>query len=567
MKWGLGGLVLLVACTFAAATTYEGNSLQVSVTPERPFVSGQVTVSGSSGAFQDNTAVTVTFSPPTGPAIVRSTQLNEAGTFEIVLSPLEVAGRWRVEVRGPLSDVAKETAALEFEVIQPAAAAAVSIRGFSRGTAQAAEFLQVTEDQLNRFTELPEKDQAEKQVDELQELIAGVDEDLAQLADALDTISDAMEGLQAFPEMQEAMVSLAEEVQDSLNRMETVSNQLHYTHETVNKAREWCRTWHAQKEGMKYVKNMVIVIFGGTAAIKSWASGKLTGAITSTRNKLVAEAAGEVLGMTDQQVLDARQALEDIEKAEKRIKELTDIKGNLGNWSKEAISGGLDWLIDWIATKVAPNCGMYDAEVKGWLYVEYYTKKMVYMVAQYDWTGRIELFFQKRKSETDIVRLKGQIWGSFGWRTGRFYPERTAMDIPGVTGVGICVSRPPLLDIRDFYLTLEGEGKPEGVELWVTKTEYDQPRLPYLFLSILWSPYQMVPAVDTAPMDVPGGEWFVTRVTGLSDPAVERFYVPLEVHDDQVVLKHTIERTLDYREQAEFRAFLKMEIDGVESGL
>ena len=238
MKWGLGGLVLLVACTFAAATTYEGNSLQVSVTPERPFVSGQVTVSGSSGAFQDNTAVTVTFSPPTGPAIVRSTQLNEAGTFEIVLSPLEVAGRWRVEVRGPLSDVAKETAALEFEVIQPAAAAAVSIRGFSRGTAQAAEFLQVTEDQLNRFTELPEKDQAEKQVDELQELIAGVDEDLAQLADALDTISDAMEGLQAFPEMQEAMVSLAEEVQDSLNRMETVSNQLHYTHETANKARE-----------------------------------------------------------------------------------------------------------------------------------------------------------------------------------------------------------------------------------------------------------------------------------------------------------------------------------------
>jgi hypothetical protein len=560
-------LLMLSACALAHSAGYDGKSLQVNVSPEMPFVTGQVTVSGSSGAFQDNSTVTATFSPPSGAAITRSTQLTEAGTFELVLSPLSVAGTWNVEVAGPLSEVAKETASVEFDVIQPAAAAAVSVRGFTEGTAQMAEFLQVTEEQLGRFTELPEKEQAGRQVSELQDHVATVDAGLNQLADTLDSLSDAMGHLQAFPEMQEAMVSLAGEVQGPLNELQSVSQQLHYTHETANKAREWCRTWHAQKEGMKYLKDMVMLIFGGTAAIKGWATGKLTGAMKSTRNKLAAETAGEVLGLTEQQVEDAQKALEDVEKADKRIKELTDIEGNLGNWAGEALSGGLDWLIDWIATKVAPNCGMYDAKVKGKLYVEYYTKRMVYMVAKYDWDGKIELFFQKRQSETDIVRLKGQIWGSFGWRTGEFYPERTAMDIPGVTGVGLCIPRPPYPDIRDFYLTVEGEGKPEGVELWVKEASYDKARLPYGFISVLWSPYQMVPAVDFPTMDVPGGEWFVTRVTGLSNPDVERFYVPLEVEGDEVILKHNLERTLDYREKGEFRAFLKMEIDGKEGSL
>ena len=219
------------------------------------------------------------------------------------------------------------------------------------------------------------------------------------------------------------------------------------------------------------------------------------------------------------------------------------------------------------SSKVAPNCMMYTAKATGKLYIEYYAKKMVYMVTKYDWEGKIELFFKKRQSPTDIVRLKGQIWGNFGWRTGEFYPERTAMDIPGVGGIGLCVPRPPHPDIRDFYLSLEGEGLPHGVEAWVTGADYDMERLQYSFISVLWSPYQVVPAVDFPKTDVPGGEWFVTRVTSLSTPDVDRFSIPLTVEDDKVILKHTFNRTLDYRDNGEFRAFLKMEVDGKEEHL
>ncbi len=556
-------LTMLAVCALAHAAGYEGNSLLARVEPDTAFLTGQVTVSGSSGAFQDNTTVTAEFTPPSGQAFTRTTQLTEDGTFELVSGSLGEAGEWTVAVTGPLSELTDEAATIPFEVHQPAAVAAVSIRAFTDGTEQMADFLAVTEEQIDLYTEVPHKDEARQQVNDLQQDIQRLEQGLNELADSLDEISEAMEHMQAFPEMQEAMVSLATEIQGPLAEMQAASRKLTYTHETANNAREWCRTWHAQKEGMKILKDMVLTIAGGTKAISGWVTGKLTGAVQSARNKLIA---GNI-GATEEQIGIIENNLGTIDKARQRIKEASDPGGSLGGWMTEIISGRLDRLIDWIASSVAPNCGMYEADVTGKLYVEYYTKKMVYMVAKYDWKGKMELFFQKRQSEMDVVQLKGQIWGSFGWQTGEFYPERTAMDIPGVTGVGLCIPRPPFVDYRDFYLSLEGEGKPHGLELWVTETGYDIPRIPYGFISVLWSPYQVVPAVDFPEMDVPGGEWFVTRVTGLSQPDVDRFFVPLVVEDDKVLLKDNLERTLDYRDRGEFRAFLKMKIDGKEGSL
>lgn len=112
-------------------------------------------------------------------------------------------------------------------------------------------------------------------------------------------------------------------------------------------------------------------IFAGSFSVKDRAVGKLTDAMTSVRDKLLDEAIMQTTGMTAQQVADAHAALNDLQNARDRIEQLMNADGNLGNWAKEGVDTGTDWLIDWISSKVAPNCSMYDAAVKGRLQVEY----------------------------------------------------------------------------------------------------------------------------------------------------------------------------------------------------
>jgi len=546
---------------------YQGTAVNFDVVPETPYLGGQVTVTGYASPYQDNSTVTATFTDPSGRRATRTDELDEDGAFTMSCGPLETPGTWAVSLEVPLSGLANEVGEAEFTVYQPATFAAVSVGEFSEGVSQAEEFVQVTEELLDRFTQLPQKHEARATVNDLQETLGSVDAGLAELSGILEGMAEPLTALEALPEMHEAMVDLANGLQTPLSQAQAASQKLHYTHETANNAREWCRTWHAQKQGLQILKQMVQFIFAGSFSVKSWVAGQFTDAMKEAGNKLADEAVMQTTGMTEGQVAAAREAIGDLQNAQGRIEQLLDAEGNLGNLAKEGLDSGTDWLIDWISSKVAPNCSMYDAEVKGKLHIEYYAKNVVYMVTKYLWDGKIEVFFRRRQSETDIVQLRGQIWGNFGWRIGQFFPERLAADIPGVTGMGLCIPRPPHPDIRDFYLSLEGEGKPEGVDLWVTRTDYDLERLPYRFISVLWSPYQMVPAVDFPETDVPGGEWFVTRVTGLSLPDQDSFYIPLTVEDDQVILKHTFERTLDYREQHEFRAFLKMEVDGKEDGI
>jgi len=564
MRTGIMCVLSLSVAVGAWTAQYQGTAVNFDMLPETPFVGGQVTVSGYATRYQDNSTVTAIFTDPDGEHTTLTADLDDEGAFAITCGPLLTPGAWQVSVEVPLSGLANETGEAEFTVYQPAAFAAVSVGEFSESVTQAEEFVQVTAELLDRFTQLPQKDEARSNVNDVQDSLSSVDAGLAELSGIFEEMGASMEALQAFPEMHEAMVDLAGRIQMPLAQAQAASQELHYTHETANNARAWCRTWHAQKQGLQIVKQMVQFIFAGSFSVKSWVVGKFTDAMKEAGNKLADEAVMQTTGMTAEQVAAARDAISDLESAKGRIEQLMDPEGNLGDLAREGLDRGTDWLIDWISSKVAPNCSMYDATVKGKLHVEYYAKGVVYMVTKYIWDGKIEVFFRTRQSETDVVKLRGQIWGNFGWRIGQFFPERLAADIPGVTGVGLCIPRPPHPDIRDFYLTLEGEGKPEGVELWVTGTEYDVERLPYRFISVLWSPYQLVPTVDFPECQVPGGEWFVTRVTGLSLPNQDSFYIPLTVEDDQVILKHTFERTLDYREQHQFRAFLKMEVDGKE---
>ena len=378
--------------------------------------------------------------------------------------------------------------------------------------------------------------------------------------------NQAMDALEPFPEMADAMTDVARRIEAPARQVAVVRQELQYTFEEMNNAAEWARMFHFQKVGFQKALGMIQYAFSASFSIMEWAGSKLTDAITSVRDKLADQAAIKQLGLTQSQVTEARNALGQMEQVKSGIETYLDPNGNFGDMKKEAALKAGEWLIDWIYGKVGQNVRMYEADVKGTYHCDYYADGVVYMVAKYPWEGKIELFFQKRRRPTDIVRLKGILRGKFGWRTGEFYPERIAPDIPGMAGIGIVLPRPPDPRPYHFSLEIEGTGKSHVVELEVKKVHYDMEWLKYGLVSVLWSPAQLVPAVDVTELRVPGGEWFVTRATS-SAGTKKTFEIPLTVKGDSVLLNHTFDRTMDYLQQREFRAFLTMEIEGKETGI
>ena len=559
-------VLMLIILAVALPCGADGAGITVGVDPAEACAGGFVTVSGVTIADRENRTVTLTYRPPTGSMVTRTCELDDDSAYRDRFGPLEQTGRWTVAAVGPLGRQLTGQATTQFDVLPPAAAAGAAVGDFGNAASGAFEFVGEARSETVGFTELPEKEAALARMDELAGVLEGAAAGFAEIEAALARVEGSMEALAPFPEAAQAMADLRIGLEPPLAEARTAMEELRLTREEANNAREWCRVWHCQKQGLKFVGKAVVSVYLGAKTLLEWAEDQLVSAVTGIRDKLVAEAASDIAGLTPEQIAAAQQALKDIQFLETVVKAKVDPKANLGALKKDLADKAVDWLVDWVSSKVAGNCSMYDAKAKGTFYCEYYTKGMVYMTAEYTWEGKMELFFQKRRSPTDIVRLEGSIWGSFGWRTGEFWPERTAMDIPGVTGTGICVPRPPFIDYRDFSIRLEGEGKPHSVELRLDGASYDIPRLKMMYIAVLWSPYQLVPSVDFPEMAVPGGEWFVSRVTGASGPE-GTFEVPLTVQGKDVLLKRVFQRTMDYVDEAEFEAELTLEVDGKESGL
>ena len=565
-------VALVVTCAVAWGQGEGANpATELTIMPESTYLGGSVQISGATAPSQNSRTVTLTLSPPGGEdSFTRTVQLknhpggDDHNTFEHTEGPLEAAGTWQVEARGPVPQVPPATG--QFEVTTPAAAAVLTMQSATEGLDESESFTASAQQEIANFTELPDKQQALAKTAELEELLGGFAQTTAAVSQALEQANGAMQPLAPFPEMQEAMTGLAQALHAPTQHLQSARQQLHYTHEEMNNAREWCRMFHWQKYGLKLTLNVVQFAFTASLSVKDWAVGKLQDAITSVRDKLVDQAAVEALGLTPEQVAQARKALGTMQTVKGALETYLDPNGSFGDLKKEAAFKAGDWLIDWVSAEVGGNCRMYEATVKGKFHCDYYARGVVYMVANYPWEGKIEVFFKKRERPTDIVRVEGVIRGNFGWRTGEFYPERTCADVPGMVGIGVVVPRPPYAAPWDFLLSLEGEGKPHSLTLEVTEVQYDVEWLKYGLISVLWSPYQLVPAVDFPELKVPGGHWFVTRATNTAGDE-KTFEIPLTVKGDQVLMKHTFDRTMDYREQREFRAFLKMEIDGEETGI
>ncbi len=533
------------------------------ISPETVCLEGDVTISGATAPGRNNRTMTATFKPPRGPAFTRRFAMKPDGTYTYTETALPITGTWNVSVKGP---VIKETASGTFEVILPSAAAVASVGILQEGLGKNLELLTEMRNQTARFRKLAQKEQADARMEELDNTFKEINTALGEVSTALERINGVMDALAPFPGTQAVMGELAGKLQTHSSEMQSITRELELTYEETNNAREWCRMWYAQKKGLSIFFKSVQTILSCGSSLTGWAAGTAKNYIKNVMKQLAVDTALGAADLTPGQKAEAKKAINVVDKSVDSIKKaLGDDNAKL-ELKRNIAFAAIDYLIEWINKIAAKNCRMYKADVKGKLTVDFYAKGVVYMVAKYRFKGGMELFFQKRKHKNDIVRLQGQIWGKFDWRIGKYFPGRLARDIPGVWAFGLCVPRPPYIDIRDFFLVLEGEGKPEEIEIEVKKASYDKKRLKYRFISVLWSPYQLVPAVDFPETEIPGGHWFVTRVTGTAGTK-KKFNIPLTVKGDKTVLEHTFKRTMDYLPKSQFIAKLELEIKGKQSDL
>lgn len=549
--------------SFGQQFAYDGKGITLMITPEKVRLGGEVIISGAAAPGRSNRTMTAVFTRPGGSTYTRRFQMQPDGSYRYSETKTDAAGTWEVTVKGP---VIKEIARGNFQVLYPAGIAAASVQSLQQGLEKSLEFLAELETQTANFPKLAEKEQAAARMKELETALEGMKSDWDQVADALKQLDTAAPALAPFPQTQTVMNRLADTLQRGEKQMQPLIRELESAYEEVDNTKEWCRMWFAQKKGLKIFFKMTETILTGGKGLAEWAGNILEGYTKDAWKQLTSDTSQTVLNLTETQKKEAEKALAKVEIADTIIQNVFGEDGSILEVKKKIAFSAIDYIIDWIGSVVAKNCRVYTAKVKGKLTAYFYIKGAVYMVAKYRFEGGMELFFKKRRNKNDIVRLEGQIWGNFGWRIGQFFPERAARDIPGVWAFGLCVPRPPFIDYRDFFLVLAGEGKPGEVELEIKKASYDKEKLKYRFISVLWSPYQLVPAVDFPETSIPGGYWFVTRVTKTAGQE-KKFTIPLTLSGKKTILKHVFQRTMDYRKQSEFLAKLELEIDGKEEGI
>jgi hypothetical protein len=385
--------ILFLFCTFlfyGQQLTYDGEGITLMITPGKIRRGGEVVISGAAAPGRQNRTMTAVFTPPHAPAYTRTFQVQPDGTYQYKEKNLNFIGTWEVTVKGP---VIKEIARGAFDVLSPSAAAAVSVQTLQQGLDKSLQLLTELENQTAKFPKLPGKDQAEAQMKELETTLNQMKPDWDRAADALQQLNTAIPALDPFPETQTVMNQLADRLQQGEKQMQTVIRQMEQTYEEVNNAREWCRMWFAQKQGLKIFFKTVETILTSAKGLADWAVNILEGYVKDMWKQLTLDTSQTVLGLTEKQKQAAGDALGKIELVDSVILNVFGKDGSIMELKKKLAFTAIDKLIDWISGVVAKNCRVYNAAVEGKFTAYFYTKNSVYMVAKYPFKGGMELFF------------------------------------------------------------------------------------------------------------------------------------------------------------------------------
>jgi hypothetical protein len=188
------------------------------------------------------------------------------------------------------------------------------------------------------------------------------------------------------------------------------------------------------------------------------------------------------------------------------------------------------------------NCTLYSGEAEGEYHAELLSKGMPFYTMDYKTTGKMELTFQKRKPGDPAVHLKGRYKGTAGDFACSINMAPFAM--PDTIGPVWCLSKTPLAANHSFFLYLEGKAAQDVMELKLEKVGRDFKLRSRAFYVMLSSAAYSLPIPGDFEFPLQNGEWLLTRVTKISDPASEYFQVPITVEGDTSKAEQAFERTI-----------------------
>ena len=550
-------MALLLAASAAPvlAAHYETDDIVFSATPDPAYQHGRIALTGWVMPHPANRIVKVRLDGPEGRRVVEDIECAPDGNFAWYWGPLDELGTWRVRLKGPAKD---EIADVSFEVVPAGgapAAVVVSIAAACRAADLAIAELRTN---LDAYPDVPGKDEALANAQEAQTHLSELASQVAELNAATTELAQAMADFpMPMPETSAVLAEMASEVQTQQAVLETHVAAMNAATREARAAHMWCRTWYMQGEAWKELIALANTALSLAENVFKWVATKVLDTLKSEfMTNVHTIISGVTLGGLPPEIREQAQGAYDRSvKACEKVDQVWKATGD-GNWDG-LIAEAAGLLIDWLIKDVTRHCEVYAGSLKGHMELTYYARNRPYIQARYDLEGKAELFFRARDGSGAPARLEGQFRGDAHRFRGSVDISHLVADVPGTTGIGFCI---PRIDKRPFYGPVEGEA--QGPEMTLRLKEFVRDFCParFRFVFLIISAFQMVPIPDIVDMDVPGAEWFFTRVTSTAGDEKE-FVLPITADGDTSRVKTTIERFMDYRDEAQFTGKLSVEFD------
>ncbi|MFW6128615.1 MAG: hypothetical protein ACOC6P_00010 [Candidatus Aminicenantaceae bacterium] len=496
--------------------------------PERCFLGGSVEIFGWVKPNHPGvTIINLEFTKPvSGDIIKEQVQTNSRGEYSFLFKNTDEAGIWKVKAQKAGTNIKKEA---EFEVRQRIFLVYLcqEVKKESEETRDAYDSFR---ELVKNYPDFPEKDNIINDVGDLFQQLNEMETGLVSLENTVKQMNQVLSTIKEFPaSAREELIEAGEKTNNAIEETRKQTREIKEVLKESEQEADWCYIWMAYYDlsnQLKFYNNFLADSLKGIA--QNLLQAKLTQGLDPKLQSIIGKVVDKLTGSTKTPVGIANK-----------------IMGKMADLGKKVYNGLLE------------NCTTYSGDAQGEYYAELIHDDMVFYTMYYQLSGEMELTFQKRKPGDPKVKLKGRYKG----KVHNFKCSITMAPFasPDTIGPVYCLAATPLVSNHSFLLYLEGRAADDFIELKYTKTGRDFKLKSRAFYIMLSSAAYHLPIPGDFSFPLQNAEWFLTRVSKISNPNIEYFELPIEVQSDIPVAEKEFDRTL-YLPETEKRVGVRVQM-------